>query len=164
MKCGNRPVTLVPPRLAKEGKQYFPLCPRRRLKISVPLLNEGWRAEPAGVVGAEAVARAITIAFPALLIRSFRSIISFPHDRSERDHIMTTAELTRYEIDVEDVEYLRHGEKPLLARVYMPRGTGPFPLIIDLHGGAWIKKDRLSDVATCEGLAKAGIVAVALDF
>ncbi len=77
---------------------------------------------------------------------------------------MTTAELTRYEIDVEDVEYLRHGEKPLLARVYMPRGTGPFPLIIDLHGGAWIKKDRLSDVATCEGLAKAGIVAVALDF
>jgi acetyl esterase len=46
----------------------------------------------------------------------------------------------------------------------MPRGTGPFPLIIDLHGGAWIKKDRLSDVATCEGLAKAGIVAVALDF
>lgn len=77
---------------------------------------------------------------------------------------MTTAEMTRYEIDVEDVEYLRHGNKPLLARVYKPRGAGPFPLIIDLHGGAWTKKDRLSDVATCEGLAKAGIVAVALDF
>jgi acetyl esterase/lipase len=46
----------------------------------------------------------------------------------------------------------------------MPRGSGPFPLIIDLHGGAWTKKDRTSDVATCEGLAKAGIVAVALDF
>ena len=77
---------------------------------------------------------------------------------------MNTATATRYEIDVEDVEYIRHGNKGFLARIYKPRGTGPFPLIIDLHGGAWTKKDRLSDVATCEGLAKAGIVAMALDF
>ena len=55
---------------------------------------------------------------------------------------MNTAVLTRYEIDVEDVEYLRHGNKPLLARLYKPRGKGPFPVIIDLHGGAWGKKDR----------------------
>ena len=77
---------------------------------------------------------------------------------------MTTTTATRYEIDVKDVEYLRHGDKPLLARIYQPRGAGPFPVIIDLHGGAWTKKDRTSDVATCEGLARAGIVAVALDF
>ena len=49
---------------------------------------------------------------------------------------MTTTELARYAIDVEDVEYLRHGDKALLARIYKPRGTGPFPLVIDLHGGA----------------------------
>ena len=77
---------------------------------------------------------------------------------------MNTATATRYEIDVEDVEYIRHGAKPLLARVYKPRGTGPFPVIIDLHGGAWTKKDRTTDVVTCEALAKSGIVAVALDF
>jgi len=77
---------------------------------------------------------------------------------------VTTTTATRYEIDVKDVEYLRHGDKPLLARIYQPRGAGPFPVIIDLHGGAWTKKDRTSDVATCEGLARAGIVAVALDF
>jgi acetyl esterase len=77
---------------------------------------------------------------------------------------MNTAAATRYEIDVEDVEYLRHGNKPLLARIYKPRGTGPFPIIIDLHGGAWTKKDRTTDVTTCEALAKGGIVAVALDF
>ena len=76
----------------------------------------------------------------------------------------TAATATRHEIDVEDVEYLRHGNKALLARVYKPRGAGPFPLVIDLHGGAWTKKDRFSDVATCEALAKGGIVAVALDF
>ena len=77
---------------------------------------------------------------------------------------MNTTTATRYEIDVEDVEYLRHGDKPLLARVYKPRGKGPFPLIVVLHGGAWTKKDRTSDVATSEALAKNGIVAVALDF
>jgi acetyl esterase len=77
---------------------------------------------------------------------------------------MTTAEMTRYEIDVQDVEYLRHGDKPLLARVYRPRGTGPFPLIIDLHGGAWCKKDRTSDAGTDEPLARSGVVVAALDF
>ena len=30
-----------------------------------------------------------------------------------------------YEIDVQDVEYLRHGETPLLARLFIPRGSGP---------------------------------------
>ena len=77
---------------------------------------------------------------------------------------MPTTELTRYAIDVEDVEYLRHGVQPLLARVYKPRGSGPFPLVIDLHGGAWCKKDRTSDAGTDEPLAKSGVVVVALDF
>ena len=77
---------------------------------------------------------------------------------------MTTATLTRHEIDVEDIEYIRHGDKPLLARVYKPRGKGPFPLIIDLHGGAWCNKDRTSDAGTDEPLAKSGVVVVALDF
>ena len=53
---------------------------------------------------------------------------------------MTTAELVRHEIDVTDVEYIRHGDKPYLARVYKPRGKGPFPFLIDIHGGAWTKK------------------------
>lgn len=48
----------------------------------------------------------------------------------------------RYDIEVEDIEYLRHGERPLLARVYRPRGKGPFPLIVDVHGGAWCRKNR----------------------
>ena len=77
---------------------------------------------------------------------------------------MTTATLTRYEIDVEDIEYLRHGDKPLLARIYKPRGTGPFPLILDLHGGAWCNKDRTSDAGTDEPLARSGVVVVSPDF
>jgi acetyl esterase len=77
---------------------------------------------------------------------------------------MTTAVLSSYEIDVDDVEYLRHGDTPLLARIYKPKGEGPFPLVIDLHGGAWCKKDRTSDAGTDEPLAKSGVVVMSLDF
>ena len=76
---------------------------------------------------------------------------------------MTTALLSR-EIDVEDVTYLEHDGQPLLARIYKPHGTGPFPLIIDLHGGAWCKKDRTSDAGTDEPLARSGVTVVSLDF
>jgi len=69
-----------------------------------------------------------------------------------------------YEIDVEDVEYVRHGNKPQLARLFKPRGHGPFPLIVELHGGAWCRGDRLNDTAINEPLAKSGVVVAALDF
>src|SRR4029434_1955881 len=50
---------------------------------------------------------------------------------------MTTAILeAKQEFDVEDVEYLRHGDKPLLARVHKPSGEGPFPALVECHGGA----------------------------
>ena len=77
---------------------------------------------------------------------------------------MDTAERIRYEIDVADVEYIRHGDKPYLARVYKPRGRGPFPFLIDIHGGAWTKKDRLADEGTDAPLAKTGVVVASLDF
>jgi len=77
---------------------------------------------------------------------------------------MTTNVLSSYEVDVEDVEYLRHGDKPLLARLYKPRGAGPFPLIVDLHGGAWCRSDRLEDAPIDQPLAKSGVVVASLDF
>jgi acetyl esterase/lipase len=72
--------------------------------------------------------------------------------------------LSRYEIDVEDVEYLRHGNKALMVRLFKPRGTGPFPMVVDLHGGAWCRGDRTDDAPINEPLAKSGVVVAALDF
>jgi acetyl esterase/lipase len=69
-----------------------------------------------------------------------------------------------YEIDVEDVEYLRHSDQPLLARLFKPRGSGPFPAIVELHGGAWCLGDRLQDTRINEQLAHSGILVAALDF
>jgi acetyl esterase/lipase len=77
---------------------------------------------------------------------------------------MNAAVQSPYEIDIEDVQYLRHGSGALLARVYKPRGNGSFPMVIDLHGGAWCKKDRTSDAGTDEPLARSGVVVIALDF
>jgi acetyl esterase len=68
------------------------------------------------------------------------------------------------EFDVVDVEYLRHGDKPLLARVFKPRGAGPFPALVECHGGAWCMSDRTTEKLRHEYMASHGIVSIALDF
>src|SRR5215468_8236722 len=69
-----------------------------------------------------------------------------------------------YDIEIEDVEYLRQGGVPLLARLYRPQGTGPFPLMVELHGGAWCRSDRLADKVIHEALARSGVIVAALDW
>jgi acetyl esterase/lipase len=66
--------------------------------------------------------------------------------------------------DVKDVEYLRHGDKPLLARIFTPRGDGPFPALVECHGGAWCLSDRKTEHLRHEFMASRGIVSIALDF
>ena len=69
----------------------------------------------------------------------------------------------QYEIKVWDVEYRRTPKRTLMARVYQPQGAGPFPTLLDLHGGAWNDKDRLANVPMDEHLAKSGVLVVAVD-
>ena len=76
---------------------------------------------------------------------------------------MTTSTQT-FDVDVADVEYLRHGDTPLMARLYKPRGSGPFPIMVELHGGAWVGGNRLNGDAANEALAKRGVIVAALDF
>lgn len=77
---------------------------------------------------------------------------------------MATGAPQSFEISVEDVEYLRHAERPLLARLFRPRGDGPFPAIVQVHGGAWCLGDRTRDAALNEPLARSGVAVAALDF
>ena len=51
-----------------------------------------------------------------------------------------------------------------MARVFRPKGTGPFPVVIELHGGAWVRGDRHTGDLANEALAREGMVVVALDF
>src|SRR5229473_129892 len=75
-----------------------------------------------------------------------------------------TLDAKTHEFDVEDTEYLRHGDKPLLARVFRPRGEGPFPALVECHGGAWCMSDRTTERLRHEFMASHGIVSIALDF
>ena len=68
------------------------------------------------------------------------------------------------EIDVHDVEYLRHGDAALLARLYLPRGETPAALLAELHGGAWCRGDRLDEDALNRELARRGVAVAAFDF
>lgn len=69
-----------------------------------------------------------------------------------------------YEISVADVAYQRRDGRPLLARLYRPRGQGPFPAVVEVHGGAWSTGDRLNNAPLDAALAAAGIVVMAIDF
>ena len=65
---------------------------------------------------------------------------------------MTTATLDvkTHEFDVEDIEYLRHGDKPLLARVFRPRGEGPFPAVQLPRAGSQFLVGITADLAACK--------------
>ena len=67
-------------------------------------------------------------------------------------------------ITTEDLEYLRAGGASLLARFYRPAGQGPFPAVLEVHGGAWTSGDRFNNVAIAERLAADGIVVFSIDF
>lgn len=70
----------------------------------------------------------------------------------------------KYEVDVRDVEYQKLAGKPWLARIYQPKGTGPFPTIVDVHGGAWHNGDRMNNEGIDRAFAAGGILVAALDF
>jgi acetyl esterase len=70
----------------------------------------------------------------------------------------------RYEVKFEDIEYRRDGEQSWLALVYQPQGPGPFPALVEIHGGAWNNGDRKSNPALAEGLAASGVVVASIDF
>ncbi|MDA0241524.1 MAG: alpha/beta hydrolase, partial [Proteobacteria bacterium] len=65
---------------------------------------------------------------------------------------------------VEDIEYLRHGDEALLLRLFRPAGDGPFPIVIDLHGGAWNGSDRMSGKMRDEIMVGDGLAVAALEF
>jgi acetyl esterase/lipase len=69
-----------------------------------------------------------------------------------------------FEVKVSEVEFRRTAAgRTLMARIYQPAGTGPFPTILDLHGGAWNGKDRRAEEPMDRALAASGVLVVAID-
>jgi len=70
----------------------------------------------------------------------------------------------RFELKVSEVEYRRTPKgRHLMARIYQPQGAGPFPVVLDLHGGAWNNKDRFAEQPMDRAIASSGVLVVAID-
>jgi acetyl esterase len=69
-----------------------------------------------------------------------------------------------HEIETVDVEYQRPGGRALLARLYKPVGQGPFPAVVEVHGGAWTLNDRTTNLPIDRALAEDGVAVMAVDF
>jgi acetyl esterase/lipase len=69
-----------------------------------------------------------------------------------------------FDLKVSEVELRRNqAGRMLMARIYQPVGPGPFPVVLDLHGGAWNAKDRHAEEPMDRALASSGLLVVAID-
>jgi len=69
-----------------------------------------------------------------------------------------------YAFTTEEIEYIRHGDARYMAKVYVPQGPGPFPMVIDLHGGAWSAGDLADCDPRAQVMAARGLVVAAINF
>jgi len=70
----------------------------------------------------------------------------------------------KFELKVSEVEFRRTPAwRQLMARIYQPQGAGLFPTMLDLHGGAWRRKDRLAEEPMDRAIAASGVLVVAID-
>ena len=74
--------------------------------------------------------------------------------------MLTTAQA----FTTEDFDYLRHGDRIFNLRLFRPQGDGPFPVVIDLHGGAWCSGDLNECRVYAEGLVQHGLAIATIDF
>lgn len=75
---------------------------------------------------------------------------------------MTIADMLS--VTTEDIEIFRHGDRPMIVRLIRPDGAGPFPAILDMHGGCWNNGGPGECSARGEVFARAGMASAALDF
>jgi acetyl esterase len=87
-----------------------------------------------------------------------------PFAEASNPRTAEVSSMATHSVQQRDVEYLQQGDLRLAARLYQPEGTGPFPAVVEVHGGAWTSGDRYSNVAIDAALSAAGVVVLALEF
>ena len=93
-----------------------------------------------------------------------RRSAALSHGASGADTRIAYDPAARFEIKVSEVEFRRTAAgRTLMARIYQPDGPGPFPAMLDLHGGAWNGKDRHAEEPMDRALAASGVLVVAID-
>lgn len=70
----------------------------------------------------------------------------------------------KFDVTVSEIDFRRTAKgRQLKAIVYQPQGAGPFPVVLDLHGGGWNRKDRKAEIPMNTAIARSGVLVVAID-
>ncbi len=110
------------------------------------------------------------IIFLALALPSGHAVAQSSAPKPSQAAAANTGELRLASVplafQMRDVAYLQVDGKTFHATVYQPEGSGPFPVILDVHGGAWVREDvgRNEHLLLDKALAAMGIVVVAIDY
>src|SRR5712671_4035464 len=91
--------------------------------------------------------------FGSRIVSSAYGAVKTPYDPAAKVDITVT------EVDMRP----NSAGRMLKARIYQPKGAGPFPTMLDLHGGAWNGKDRTAEEPMDRAIASSGVLVVAID-
>jgi acetyl esterase len=69
-----------------------------------------------------------------------------------------------FDYTIADFNYIEHVGQAERLRLFMPVGVGPFPLVVDLHGGAWCNGDLKDCEARDLTLVRDGFAVAAVNF
>lgn len=85
-------------------------------------------------------------------------------DNSAEDTVFPFDNTSAY-VDVKDVVYVEQSPHPRhKLDLYVPLGTGPFPLAIWVHGGSWKAGDKGRDAERWRWLASRGYVVASINY
>ncbi len=71
----------------------------------------------------------------------------------------------RYKVKTVEVTYRKDSNSVCFGRIYLPdKEGGPFPALIDVHGGAWSKSGYTDNEKIDRFLAEKGIAVFAIEF
>jgi acetyl esterase/lipase len=103
---------------------------------------------------------AFTAGLPALIAASAPRLV----DAAAAGTKISYNPTAKLDVTVSEVELRRNAAgRMLMARIYQPAGAGPFPTVLDLHGGAWNAKDRFAEEPMDRAIASSGVLVVAID-
>src|SRR5438045_6599322 len=67
----------------------------------------------------------------------------------------------KFDLKVSEVPFRKNAAgRQLMARIYQPSGAGRFPVVLDLHGGAWQGKDRTAGEPMDRAIAATDVLVV----
>ena len=63
-----------------------------------------------------------------------------------------------------DLTYAQYGPRKILADLFLPKGKGPHPVVLIIHGGGWAKGDKMKFRHIGLELAKRGYVSMGMEY